>query len=772
MARDEMVEATQKWLKKTYTGVPGFSNFGEGEIDGITGQATFRRLIQALQIELNKDPQVNIVVDGDFGNATLNALPATIGASYPNENMVKIIQGSFWCKGYNPGPLDGIYGDAVSGAVRQFEQDAGLAETGVIKPVTLQGIMNTDAYAFSGESGSLMYYQHLVQLEMNRRYGTLFGIVAPNGIWERKSHKMLIKCCQSEWGIANPDGIWGNNTRSKAPTLRMGSANSESIRLLTWALAINGYYEESFTNAFTTTVHAAVMDFQSFMCIGADGIAGKGTWASLLSSKGDTNRSFKAFDTASVLTASSAAYFRSRGYTDVGRYLTNAHVPNAMNKRLTIPELQAISQAGLRVFPIFQTQGNSEAYFTREWQAEADAFAARTAAQDLRFPPGTTIYFAVDFDVKTAFIEEHIVPYFRTIKSIIGGKYPVGVYGPRAVCNTLARKGLTTSSFVADMSSGFTGNIGQPMPSNWAYEQITEVSQNGIGIDQCVVSPRATGIEWRDEPIEVNESNFELTIKQISMLTAAFEGMQDNNPYKTLAGNHDGQGISLGAFQWTMASGNLPKMLQLMKVESPDEMKSALGEEKFDALDSLFVLTTESGYVQWTKDNMLEIDEEHIKADWVEALYALCDTQHFCQIQDRYMLAWGYQAARRCNIPEISFRTVRGLTLMLDTAVLVGPKIDGPLLSQYTDAIGDQVLSEQERLAIFNHHIKAYRPGNDHVASRCDCIVNGHGEVHGRQYSTAHLTDEYGVTDNIIESFPSDEAAHARMIELIGRTVV
>ena len=32
------------------------------------------------------------------------------------------------------------------------------------------------------------------------------------------------------------------------------------------------------------------------MCIGADGIVGKGTWASLLCSKGDTNRSVKALD--------------------------------------------------------------------------------------------------------------------------------------------------------------------------------------------------------------------------------------------------------------------------------------------------------------------------------------------------------------------------------------------------------------------------------------------------------------------------------------------
>jgi len=60
-------------------------------------------------------------------------------------------------------PLDGIFGTSDPNAVKAFENDAGLIQTGIITPVKLQGIMNTDAYRYIGETGTLLYYQHLVQ---------------------------------------------------------------------------------------------------------------------------------------------------------------------------------------------------------------------------------------------------------------------------------------------------------------------------------------------------------------------------------------------------------------------------------------------------------------------------------------------------------------------------------------------------------------------------------------------------------------------------------
>lgn len=546
---DEMVKKTQEWLNETYWLRKGFTKFKDEEIDGITGQGTFKRLIQALQIELNDKYNSGLTVDGDFGAGTLNALPSTIDSNYEKGNIVKIIQGSLWCKGYSAGPIDGDYGPKVTAAVKKFKEHAGVPGEGYISPYVLQGIMNTDAYFFNGESGTQSYFLHLVQKDMNSKYGFTFGLIAPNGIWERKSQKMLIKCCQKEWGISNPDGVWGNNTKSKAPILstKTEASSFDKTRLLQWALTVNGFYPGTFSGNFTTELKNKVSDFQEFMCLEPDGIVGKGTWASLLSSKGDISRTLKAFDTASRLTKSQAIYFKNHGYTDIGRYLVNASGKNVLDKKMTIEELKYISEAGLKVFPIYQTRGNNVGYFTDSLQGLRDAAEAETAALNLLFPKGTTIYFAVDYDVKTADIEKYIVPYFINVKLGMSNYYRVGVYGPRAICNILADQGLTSASFVADMSSGFTCNIGQPMPKNWAYEQVVEVQQGGIGIDKCAISPRGTAIEWRlpnsdrinpDDYNPIDQSAINKYLKDISyvydMDTHKFVDDKRNVVYNTL----------------------------------------------------------------------------------------------------------------------------------------------------------------------------------------------------------------------------------------------
>lgn len=83
---DAMVLATQKWLNNHYKGVSDFDAFSEKELDGITGSGTFKRLIEALQIELNLQYAAGLTVDGDFGNGTYNALPSVISASDTFDN--------------------------------------------------------------------------------------------------------------------------------------------------------------------------------------------------------------------------------------------------------------------------------------------------------------------------------------------------------------------------------------------------------------------------------------------------------------------------------------------------------------------------------------------------------------------------------------------------------------------------------------------------------------------------------------------------------------
>ena len=298
-----MVLEDQKWLNSNY-------NLSLVE-DGITGYETFKGLIKALQTELGVSP------DGDFGDNTLNACPSEIREGEENSKLVYILQGGFWCKGYNSGEFDGIFGSSTTTAVKEFQKDAGISENGIVTPYILQGIMNTDGYKYLGSTGTYEYYKHLVQLGMNAKYGRQIGLTAPNGLWERKSHTGYIKCCQIEWGATPVDGIWGTGTMNMAPTLsKQTSGYTNSKRLLQWGLAINGFYTGDFSGTFGEDTYQSVYKFQDFMCLGADGIAGKNTWASLLSSRGNTDRKATAFDTSTRLTLDTAKALKAAGYTD------------------------------------------------------------------------------------------------------------------------------------------------------------------------------------------------------------------------------------------------------------------------------------------------------------------------------------------------------------------------------------------------------------------------------------------------------------------------
>ena len=127
---------------------------------------------------------------------------------------------------------------------------------------------------------------------------------------------------------------------NKAPTLSKNTSGyTNSKRLLQWGLAINGFYPGDFSGAFGNDTYQAVYDFQNFMCLGADGIAGKNTWAALLSARGNTSRKATAFDTSTRLTLATAAAMKEAGYVDVGRYLTNTP-GGTLDKKLTQEELE------------------------------------------------------------------------------------------------------------------------------------------------------------------------------------------------------------------------------------------------------------------------------------------------------------------------------------------------------------------------------------------------------------------------------------------------
>ena len=198
----------------------------------------------------------------------------------------------------------------------------------------------------------------------------------------------------------------------------------------------------------------------------------------------------RACDTCTRLTPETADKLKKEGYTDVGRYLTNCKGPKALDKKITEEEKRLFQEFGLKVFPIFQKSGRRAAYFTGE-QGLRDATEAKAAKEQMGFNPDAVVFFAVDYDATISDIRGHIVPYFRAIISVLKPD-TVGVYGSRMVCLELEKEGLAAVSFVADMSHGYGGNKGKPMPKNWAYAQIKGNKVGSLCIDECVKSERAT----------------------------------------------------------------------------------------------------------------------------------------------------------------------------------------------------------------------------------------------------------------------------------------
>lgn len=237
------------------------------------------------------------------------------------------------------------------------------------------------------------------------------------------------------------------------------------------------------------------------------------TIKALLSSSGDTTRAASACDTATIITEEKAQTLRNNGYKTVGRYLTgNVRTSSGLtSKALTSQELAVIFDAGLKVFPIYQDGGYESSYFVKD-QGTRDAYSAASAARRLGFPSGTTIYFAVDFDAYDYEVTDKIIPYFQEIKSAFAKmqtfstapKYEIGVYGPRNICIRTQEAGLTKYSFVANMSTGFSGNLGYPMPNNWAFDQFYEGTigsgSGSIGIDKDGFSGKDSGVSHVNPP--------------------------------------------------------------------------------------------------------------------------------------------------------------------------------------------------------------------------------------------------------------------------------
>ncbi|HEU5110149.1 MAG TPA: glycoside hydrolase domain-containing protein, partial [Micromonosporaceae bacterium] len=459
---DEWVRHAQEWVNAVYGGKPGFNRAPE---DGHTGWETMYALTRALQIELGIPADR---LSDTFGPATLAELTRQFGEIGPGAptNIVRIVQCGQYCKGYWGDQLSGNYGETTGDWVLRMRRDMGFTdERRTLAPKEFKALLTMDAYVVV-ENGSTTVRS--VQQWMNRTYyaQSWFSIIPADGHGSRDVAKALIWALQIEMGVPGANGTFGPGTRATLrarPRLTVGAADTGTsvyVRLFQAGMIFNRY-EIPFDGNFTATVRDQVTSFQEFVGLPVNGTGDYQTWCSLLVSNGDPDRRGAACDCITEITAARAGALFSAGYRVAGRYLSN--VPGGtLDKKIKPGELAAIFGAGMRVFPIFQTYGGSAGYFN-EQQGARDASLALSAATGYGFLRGTTIYFAVDFDALDKEITEKIIPHFRALKramNLYGNAYRIGVYGARNVCTRLFNEGLTETSFVSDMSTGFSGNLG------------------------------------------------------------------------------------------------------------------------------------------------------------------------------------------------------------------------------------------------------------------------------------------------------------------------
>ena len=492
---DQLVLDTQQWLNSTYGDVDGFGSVPE---NGLTGWDTIYGLTRGLQHELG----ITDLVD-NFGPTTAKLFDEIADDIVPgySGNIAYIIQGGFWCKGIDPAAFDGKFTSDTASAVTTMKEYAGLSDTsGTLDSQFMAALLNMSAFTLVADG-----YEKIrtMQQQLNHDYLAYTGILPCDGVYQRDTNTALIYALQAEEGLDTDtaSGTYGPMTQELTPTVSTGDDNN-FVRILQWGLYVNNQaYTGDFDGSYTLDVSSSVATFESDMALpetsGAS--AGLDVFMSLLTSAGNPDRDAVACDTSHQIDANEAAALSSAGYKYVGRYLTGTAGTGSseVDKNLTTSEISILINAGLKIFPIYQDgASDDEDYFTQT-KGSSDGRKAGLAAMQLGFPDDTIIYFAVDVDIQDGDIAGTVEPYFTGVANGINSfGFKVGIYATRNVANTIITDGLADKAFVSDMSTGFSGNLGLPMPSEWSFDQFNEVTFDDFYIDKVASnSSRSTAVD-------------------------------------------------------------------------------------------------------------------------------------------------------------------------------------------------------------------------------------------------------------------------------------
>ena len=188
-------------------------------------------------------------------------------------------------------------------------------------------------------------------------------------------------------------------------------------------------------------------------------------------------------------TRTSISCLKSRGVRTVIRYYNFSNSSVFPNKRLELPEAEALSANEMQIAVVFQQRQDRVADFSESKGFAAGRTAFRHAQHSIGQPTNSGIYFSVDFDASNSEITNNVIPYFQGVRRAFteesGGnpEYRVGVYGSGLVSSRLTNEGLIQLTWLA-MSRGFRGTRDALEAGEFHLAQRAPATQLcGLGVD-------------------------------------------------------------------------------------------------------------------------------------------------------------------------------------------------------------------------------------------------------------------------------------------------
>ncbi len=310
---------------------------------------------------------------------------------------------------------------------------------------------------------------------------------------------------------------------------------------------------------------------------------------------------------------------------------------------------------------------------------------------------------------------------------------------------------------------------------------VGERPSGGSGSQQPPVTPPATpdlglgicsqldfsGVSWPGEFERAEKKAMALALN----VTGSFEGA---GGWENLAGNFDGQGLSLGLNQQNLGQGTLQPILKTMIEEnaplakmlfSPANLRSmtamvnrwsqstmieshathqAVSMELFPAKTALTKLdegfeetfavsaTRNSESVAWAVANLFQRDGSTFKTDWQQSLRSFAATAPFRSLQIQEATAMFERAID--YFVALNLRELRSLLLMYDFVVQNGGfNVDHLAQLRAFDRSNPRANEQARMLKLLAIRLVSVRPQfRADVDSRKRTIINSVGRVHGK----------------------------------------